>query len=139
MSGAGPMLQRVARYFSARPLLLLLLNADFVFIAVHVWLWTKGNVPWDQRDGSNPEKLQYVKWLTSTLFCAWAFARQRDALYLAWAALFFYLLLDDSLELHETISDVLAQSLQVAARYGLRGRISWRSRSLWAPPRYCSV
>ena len=29
------MLQRVARYFSARPLLLLL-TADFVFIAVHV-------------------------------------------------------------------------------------------------------
>jgi hypothetical protein len=55
------MLQRVARYFSARPLLLVLLTADFVFIAIHVWLWSQGDVPWDlslSRPGSTPEKLQ---------------------------------------------------------------------------------
>ena len=82
------MLQRVARYFFARPLLLLLLGADFTFIAIHVWLWASGDLPWEfnlGRHTSYPEAFQYMKWLASTLLCTVAFVHRRDALYLAWA------------------------------------------------------
>jgi hypothetical protein len=123
--GLGSMVQRVAHYLLARPLLLLLLGTDIIFITVHVWLWARGDLPWEfnlGRQASYPEIFQYLKWLTATLLCAVAFVHRRDALYLAWAALFLYLLLDDSLELHETISAILAQNFQVAARYGLRGK-----------------
>jgi hypothetical protein len=123
--GLGSMVQRVAHYLLARPLLLLLLGTDIIFITIHVWLWARGDLPWEfnlGRQASYPEIFQYLKWLTATLLCVFAFVHRRDALYLAWAALFLYLLLDDSLELHETISAVLAQNYQVAARYGLRGK-----------------
>src|SRR5688572_8006440 len=119
------MLQRVARYFLAQPLLLLLLTADLVFIFVHVWLSSKGDVPWDLhlgRTGSYAEKFQYLKWLAATLLCAFAFVRWRDALYLAWAALFFYLLLDDSLEIHERLSPLVAEVLERGPAYGLRAK-----------------
>ncbi len=125
MNGAKRMPQRVACYFRARPLLLFLLAADLVFVAIHVWFWSRGNLPWDfnlGRAGSYAEKFQYLKWFASSLLCAWAFARQRDALYLAWAALFLYLLLDDSLEIHESLGPLVAQSLDRGPAYGLRGK-----------------
>jgi hypothetical protein len=46
--------------------------------------------------------------------------RQRDALYLAWAALFLYLLLDDSLELHEEIRNSVVRTLDLVPALGLR-------------------
>lgn len=123
--GAVTMLQRVAGYFLARPLLLLLLSLDFIFVAIHVWLWSRGALPWEfhlGRQASHPEQFQYLKWLASTLLCAWAFVRRRDALYLAWAALFLYLLLDDALEIHEALGAVVAEALERGPAYGLRGK-----------------
>jgi hypothetical protein len=78
-------------------------------------------VPWEfhlGRQASYPEQFQYLKWLASTLLCAFAFAR----LYLAWAALFLYLLLDDSLEIHEALGPVIAELLERGPAYGLRGK-----------------
>jgi len=119
------MLRGISRYFLARPLLLLLLTADLAFIIAHISLWSRGALTSDfdlARAGSFPEQFQYAKWFACTVLCAWAFARQRDALYLAWAALFLYLLLDDSLEIHEGISHPIAQSLQLAPAFGLRAK-----------------
>jgi hypothetical protein len=119
------MLQRVARYFLARPLLVLLLAADLVFIAAHVWLSSRGALSSDYnlaRADSFPEYYQYAKWLACTALCTWAFARRRDALYLAWAALFLYLLLDDALELHEKIGISIAKSLAFVPALGLRAK-----------------
>jgi hypothetical protein len=119
------MLQRVAGYFLARPLLLILLVVDFILIAIHVWLWSRGNLPLEfhlGRQVSYAERFQYLKWLASTLLCAFAFAHRRDALYLAWAALFLYLLLDDSLEIHEALGPVIAEVLERGPAYGLRGK-----------------
>jgi hypothetical protein len=119
------MLPGGARYFFTRPLLLLLLAVDLAFIVVHVWFWFRGGVPdkWNLGlDGSFPEKFQYAKWIVCTALCAWAFARAHEALDLAWAALFFYFLLDDSLNIHETLSWSIARSLQLAPAYGLRAK-----------------
>ena len=123
--GPVTMVQRVADYFRARPLLLILLSVDFLFIAIHVWLWSRGNVPWEfhlGRQAGYPEQFQYLKWLASTVLCAFAFTRGREPLYLAWAALFFYLLLDDSLEIHEALGPVIADFLERGPAYGLRGK-----------------
>jgi hypothetical protein len=133
----------LARYFSARPLLLLLLlTADFVFIAVHVWLWTKGNVPWDHhlgRDGSNPEKLQYVKWLTSTLLCAWAFARsamRSISLGPPFSSTSCSTTRWNSMKQSAT---PLRKAFRLQRDMACAARISGEIAVSLAPPRYCSV
>jgi hypothetical protein len=113
------MLPGGARYFFTQPLLLLLLAADLSFLVAHVVLVPR------QRTGQlesgarrQPSgKFQYAKWFACTALCAWAFARGRDALYLAWAALFFYFLLDDSQS-----SWSIAERLELAPAYGLRAK-----------------
>jgi hypothetical protein len=119
------MLPGGVRHFFTQPLLILLLAVDLAFIVVHVWFWSRGRVPenWNLGlDGSFPEKFQYVKWIVCTALCAWAFARRREALYLAWAALFCYFLLDDSLNIHEKLSRSIAEGLELAPAYGLRAK-----------------
>jgi hypothetical protein len=125
------MLQRGAHYFLARPLLLLLLGVDLIFIGIHVWLWSRGDLPWEfnlGRQASYPEIFQYLKWLTATLLCVVAFVHRRDALYLAWAALFLYLLLDDSLESMRPSAPSLHKTFRSQRDMAFAARISWRSR-----------
>jgi len=114
--GAGP---------GAGLLLWLLLAADGVFVAVH--LWAAGARPGHrllslEADNSYPELFQYLKffWLALLLtLLAW---RTRALGYLAWAALFLYLLLDDLLRLHEDGGAALAEAWQLPAVLGLRAK-----------------
>ena len=66
------------------------------------------------QSSSFPEKFQYWKWLACTVLCS--------PTRLAWAALFLYVLLDDSLELHEEISASIAKSLDLVPALGLRAK-----------------
>jgi hypothetical protein len=119
------MLPGGVRHFFTQPLLLLLLTIDLGFIIAHVWFWSRGRLPgnWNLGlDGSFPEKFQYAKWFTCTAFCAWAFARRREALYLAWAALVLYFLLDDSESIHESFSWAIAERLGLGSAFGLRAK-----------------
>ncbi|MEL6354935.1 MAG: hypothetical protein AAFR58_24795, partial [Cyanobacteria bacterium J06627_28] len=56
------------------------------------------------QDRGYAEVFQYIKefWISGTL--ALVFFRTRSLLFLGWSALFFYLLLDDSLRIHENWS-----------------------------------
>jgi hypothetical protein len=51
------------------------------------------------------------------------YARQRaNYRYLAWSAIFFYVLLDDFLMLHERVGEVIVNMWQIEDRFGLRGQ-----------------
>ena len=90
------------------PILYLCILTDIVFVALNV-LYELHPAVTDPalqiaQDRGYSEIFQYIKefWIAGTLmFFAW---RRRSALYLAWSGLFFYLLLDDSLRIHENWS-----------------------------------
>ena len=108
----------------ASPLLSLLLLIDITFIAVHLWLWSRGqlSVQLDiEVDGSIPEFFNYLKWLTSAVACAYAFYRRGEPLYLAWAMLFTYFLADDVNSIHEQIGIKVATAFDLGPALMLRG------------------
>jgi len=87
-------------------LLFLLLLADFAFMFVHgiytVDLLTNDIYSIDT-DGGYAEIFQYIKefWIVVLLFVL--AIRRRHTLYFAWATLFMYFLLDDSMKIHESL------------------------------------
>ena len=115
------------QFVVARSLLSLLLLADTIFIGTHILLWS---VEWRsallmlniERDGSLPEYFSYHKWLVCALGCIWLFTRGREALYLSWGALFFYLLLDDSNRFHERGGAFLVDLMKWGPALHLRGQ-----------------
>ena len=108
-----------------QPLLSLLLFIDITFIAVHLWLWSRGQLSTQlsiESDGSIPEIFNYLKWAASAVACAYAFSRSREPLYLAWAMLFFYFLLDDANRIHEQLGTRLEMAFDLGPALGLRGQ-----------------
>ena len=92
---------RATRIVLASPLLAVLLLTDGILISLHNWLWHTGQlvtVPQFniEMQGGVAEYFNYLKWLTCSLACLWLFARRREPVYLAWGALFLYLLVDDA-------------------------------------------
>lgn len=87
-------------------LLLLLLLTDGAFILLHVVARLEPSAIDSSQALLNCERgyaevFQYVKWLwLALLFCMYSWERQK-AVYVAWFALFAYLFVDDSMELHE--------------------------------------
>jgi hypothetical protein len=109
----------------SRPLLSLLLLVDITFIAVHLWLWSRGQLSTQlniEADGSIPEMFNYLKWAASAVACAYAFSRRREPLYLAWAMLFFYFLLDDANQIHEQLGSRLVTAFDLGPALALRGQ-----------------
>lgn len=121
MASGPPSIDRA----SLRPigrLLIVLLAVDGVFLVVHA-LHVRYGVPGSGRwlislDRGNPELFQYLKEGAVVALLLAAYRHVRSAVQLAWAAAFVYLLLDDSLEIHETIGDWLA----LGDAFGIEGR-----------------
>jgi len=112
--GAGP---------GAGLLLWLLLAADGLFIAVH--LWAAEARPGQrllsiEADNGYPEVFQYLKFFWLALLTALLAWRTRAFGCLSWSGLFLYLLLDDLLRLHEDGGAALAEAWQLPALLGLR-------------------
>ncbi len=74
------------------------------------------------RDGGYGEWFQYLKYSGAIVLLLALFKRQRAPLYLFWVALFAYLLLDDSLRLHEVWGLRLAEAANLPAVLTLRAR-----------------
>ena len=111
--------------FGARSLLPLLLFIDITFIAVHLWLWSRGQLNTQlniEADGSFPELFNYLKWAASAVACAYAFSRRDEVLYLVWAMLFFYFLLDDANQIHELLGSRLVTAFDLGPALALRGQ-----------------
>lgn len=109
---------------AAAVLLVLLLVGDLVYVAIH--LVATGTTLLDSPlatldvDRGYAEFFQYLKLLWACLLLACVGLRSRRWQYLAWVALFGYLLADDSLSLHENLGVVLADRLALTDAIGLR-------------------
>lgn len=117
---------QIPAYGPTVTLLVLLVAVDFLFIAVHalhVWSPWLGNHDYsmDSYDGM-ASIYQYIKqiWLAGCL--ALAYLQTRNKVFVGWTLLFAYLLLDDALELHELLGEMIASWLGLPAMLGLRPR-----------------
>ena len=112
------------RYLATSILFAMLVGADALFIMMHIvhaWSPFLHNSKYAlDADLGMAELYQYLKllWLLGCL--AVAFRQTRRGVYLAWAALFALLLLDDVVQLHETAGVHIAKALGLAAAFGLR-------------------
>lgn len=72
-----------------------------------------------ETDRGFAEVFQYVKFLWAGLLAGALAVRTRHLPYLAWALLFGYFLVDDSMRVHERGGEWLAQRFVLAPRFGL--------------------
>ena len=105
----------------------LFLAGDLVFISLHIALRLANRLEaWPMfsiyRDGGYPEVFQYVKEAGIAVALVAVAFRAREYRYLAWSALFFFLLLDDSLGIHELIGGQLVAAWQLSSHLGIRGQ-----------------
>lgn len=103
-------------------LLVILLLADLGFIILHIAYkmdLTSNPLLTVEKDGGYAEIFQYLKefWIITVLVIL--FFREKHKIYLAWTLLFTYLLLDDSLKVHENLGAVLASNIGFQPALGL--------------------
>jgi hypothetical protein len=105
-------------------LLYLFLATDIIFIFLHlIYLYTPLNshAPLSiEKDRGYAEIFQYLKEYWIALLLGFFAVHQRSLLSLGWSLLFFYLLLDDSIQIHERLGKVIARELGFSATLGLR-------------------
>lgn len=93
-------------------LLILLLSADIFLILLNS-LWSLYShspiLIVVSADGSYPEFYQYLKefWIVCLILSI--YKQNKEIGYLAWAVLFFYMLLDDCLEIHEKFGGIIEE------------------------------
>jgi hypothetical protein len=108
----------------ATRLLYLFLAADLIFILVHfIYLYTPVNsndLYSIEKDRGYAEIFQYLKEYWIVLLLGFVAVRQRSLLSLSWSLLFFYILLDDSLKIHESLGRIVYKKLGISAALGLR-------------------
>jgi len=107
-------------------LFLTLLAIDAVFLvlhASHVRYDRPGSGMWlISRDRGFPEIWQYGKEAAIVALLIASYRRVRSPVTLAWAGAFAYFLIDDSLEIHETLGDIVASALDLGTPLGIEGR-----------------
>lgn len=103
---------------------LLVVDAAFLIIhAAHVRFDTPGSGLWlISRDRGFPEIFQYLKEASVVAVTIWLHRTRRSPVYLAWSLVFCYLLLDDSLRIHEVTGEWLANALDLRAVAGIDAR-----------------
>lgn len=106
---------------------LILFAGDVAFVLAHVILRLTGSLDTFPMfalylDGGYPECYQYIKEAFVALALFIVAFRAREFRYLAWSALFCFLLMDDSLGLHELIGADFATGFDLTTHLGLRGQ-----------------
>lgn len=128
------MIKYLKMYFSeptAKKLLLILLAIDLIFICIHLGigvLFSQGIITdyndyaylLVTRDQNFPEFFQYLKYLMVINALFVLSKEYKNILYLGWIFLFIFLLLDDSLMLHERVGEFLAETFHLTPGFGLR-------------------
>lgn len=100
-------------------LLWLLLGADVVFIGLYA-VYGLTEFLTDPRfglieDWSYGESFNYLKELSIVVLLVYMAFRRRSYAYLVWAAVFTYILADDSTQIHERMGEILAAGLGFTA------------------------
>ncbi len=104
-------------------LLVLLLSMDAVFIILHiVYRLGFSADPFFsiEKDRGHAEFYQYTKELWACLLFVILAVRKPRLLYISWALLFFYLLLDDSMQVHETAGRAISEYFNFQPMFRLR-------------------
>lgn len=104
--------------------LYLFLVTDLAFIVIHLVyvhadILSNPSFSLDQERGYS-EIFQYIKEYWIALLLGALAVKHRSALYLGWSLLFFYLLLDDSLTIHEILGAIISEKLGLQAVFNLR-------------------
>lgn len=112
--------------FQKDKILFLLIITDIVFIILHI-LFLSTNLLDSPRflltmDLGFAEFFQYMKELWIAILFLVLGIKYRKGLFLIFSLLFFYLLLDDSLSIHERLGKYLAEIFRFQAVLGLRPR-----------------
>lgn len=122
-------LARLATEWGSPALLLLavLLAIDALFIATSLWLLHVGSLAQHPNfnidaEGSFAESYGSLKWLACLLLCLWQYFRAgRDLLYLGWALVFAYILVDDATGIHEWLGFEIARAMGWGDAFRLHG------------------
>lgn len=104
----------------------LFLATDIVFIILHLaYIYTGriSNISFSiAHDGGYAELFQYLKEYWIAILLCFVAVRKRSVLYLTWSLLFFYLLLDDSINIHERLGAKIANKLSFSTGFELRAQ-----------------
>ena len=108
---------------SSKILFILLILVDLGFIFIHILY--KFDVVTNplysiKKDLGYPERYQYVKEFSIALLLFIIALQSSQIVYLAWSTLFMYLLLDDSLRIHERIGGYLVDYFELQPAFNLR-------------------
>ena len=110
---------------SSSKFLILLLLTDLVFILVHV-LYRSDLVTNPlfsiKMDWGYAEVYQYTKEFWVILLLFFIAIKRAKIIYFAWFSLFMYLLLDDSLRIHENFGGYLVRYFGFQPEFGLRAQ-----------------
>lgn len=104
--------------------LFILISTDLIFVALHT-LYVYGAISGSsnfslEKDFGYSEIFQYLKEYWSFLLLFFLFANKRRLVYLIWSVFFLYLLLDDSLSIHENVGEYLANYFNIQPKFNLR-------------------
>jgi hypothetical protein len=103
--------------------LVLLVSTDLVFIILSsLGVLTKYFSSYNfsiLMDGSYPEIFQYLKWFLIILLLILMIKKSKSFSYLAMAAVYFYCLLDDSLNFHEKLGTLIVTNLDFTAPFSM--------------------
>jgi hypothetical protein len=105
-------------------ILLILADSGFIFVHllhVHTNLFS-GALFSIQRDLGYAEVFQYLKEFWIVVLLILLAIRRANFLYLAWSLLFLYLLVDDSLRIHERLGGLIVRRFDIHSAFGLRGQ-----------------
>lgn len=107
---------------SALVLLALLLCGDFVYIAIHIANALLHHIPLYsiEFDHSYSEFYGYMKLLWVCLLLIYIQTKQTTWHYTVWILMFTYLLIDDSIQIHEVMGYRIAKALEFMPSIGLR-------------------
>ena len=109
-----------------RQLFTTIILVTIALIIVHLF-HTYYNVPASdffdlEVDNNLPELFLYLQELGIVVLLYWLYQRHGNLLYFAWMLIFAYVLIDDSLLIHERIGVFLVDYFGVENNYGVRGR-----------------
>ena len=99
---------------------------NLILIVIHLF-HTYNNVPASdffdlEVDHSLSEFFIYIQELGIVILLFWMYKKYDNLLYLAWLLIFSYILIDDSLLLHERIGVWMVDQFNVENNFGVRGR-----------------
>ena len=111
---------------SSAKLFYLFLATDFAFIILHIIHvstdWISSDYFSIERERGYAELFQYIKEYWIALILVILAVKWRSILCLIWSLLFFYLLLDDSLEVHEKLGELISNQLAFSPAFNLRAK-----------------